>query len=551
MFYRIGRGLRNIKRLRQILLIFTKYGFRDIIDRLPIRMPYKVKKVLLKGTRAERLRLALEELGPTFIKFGQLLSVRADILPKELISELSKLQNEVKPLPFDEVKRVVEAELKNPLTTLYHSFNYEPEASASLAQVHRAVTKDGNNVVVKVQRPGVKKIIETDLSIMELLANLIEREIRGARDYELVTRVKEVGKNLMAELNFINEGKAIERFRVNFREDKDIVIPEVYKEFSTNKVLTMERLEGIKITDVDALESAGLSRKEFTRKGADFILRQIFDYGYFHADPHPGNMLVSKDGKIILLDYGLIGTLDEETKENLASLLLAVIKRDAEKTTKLFTKLGVMKEEVDVKKVESDIREFIDKYYGVPLSKLSVSDIVNDIFEISRKYRMKIPRNLILLAKALSTVEGIANQLDPDFDMIAYLKPFGKKLIERKYSLRNILKQVKLVMESYSSLLKILPDDLILILSKIKEGKLKIEFEHRGLTKLILQFKSSAYKLVFSLIISSLIIGSSLIMLTNRGPFWFGYPSLGVIGFALAGLLGFGLLLSLLGSRKL
>lgn len=551
MFYRIGRGLRNIKRLRQILLIFTKYGFRDIIDRLPIRMPYKVKKVLLKGTRAERLRLALEELGPTFIKFGQLLSVRADILPKELISELSKLQDEVKPLPFDEVKRVVEAELKNPLTTLYHSFNYEPEASASLAQVHRAVTKDGDNVVVKVQRPGVKKIIETDLSIMELLANLIEREIRGARDYELVTRVKEVGKNLMAELNFINEGKAIERFRINFREDKDIVIPEVYKEFSTNKVLTMERLEGIKITDVDALESAGLSRKEFTRKGADFILRQIFDYGYFHADPHPGNMLVSKDGKIILLDYGLIGTLDEETKENLASLLLAVIKRDAEKTTKLFTKLGVMKEEVDVKKVESDIREFIDKYYGVPLSKLSVSDIVNDIFEISRKYRMKIPRNLILLAKALSTVEGIANQLDPDFDMIAYLKPFGKKLIERKYSLRNILKQVKLVMESYSSLLKILPDDLILILSKIKEGKLKIEFEHRGLTKLILQFKSSAYKLVFSLIISSLIIGSSLIMLTNRGPFWFGYPSLGVIGFALAGLLGFGLLLSLLGSRKL
>lgn len=552
MFYkRIGKGLRNIRRLRQILVIFTKYGFRDIIDRLPIKIPYKVKKVLLKGTRAERLRLAIEELGPTFIKFGQLLSVRADILPKEIISELTKLQDEVRPLPFDEIKRVVESEFKKPISEFYRSFSNEPDASASLSQVHRAVTNEGNGVVVKVQRPGVREIIETDLSIMELLANLIEREIRAVREYEPVSRVREVGKNLMAELNFINEGRAIDRFRTNFKDDKDILIPEVYWELSTNKVLTMERLKGIKITDVDALDKAGLSRKEFTRRGADFILRQVFDYGYFHADPHPGNLLVSKDGKIILLDFGLIGILDEEMRETLADLLMAVVKKDTDRIAELFSQLGVMKEEVDIRGVKSDLRDFIDKYYGVPLSMLSVNDIVNDIFDISRRHRMKIPRNLILLAKSLSTVEGIAHQLDPDFDMIAYLKPFVKKIVERKYSLKNILKEATRVVESYGLLLKKLPDDLTSVLRKMREGKLRIEFEHRGLGNFTSRSERSVNRLSFSFIVAALIIGSSLIILSNKGPFLFGLPALGIIGFIVAGLFGLSLLIALLRSGRL
>ncbi|MCK4575472.1 AarF/ABC1/UbiB kinase family protein, partial [candidate division WOR-3 bacterium] len=505
----------------------------------------------LKGTRAKRLRLAIEELGPTFIKFGQLLSVRADILPKELISELTKLQDEVNPLPFDEIKKVVEKELKNPISTLYGSFTHKPEASASLAQVHRAVTKEDKTVVVKVQRPGVREIIETDLSIMELLANLIEREIRGARDYELVTRVQEIGKNLLAELNFANEGRAIDRFRTNFKDDDDILIPEVYWELTTDKVLTMERLEGMKITNVEALDRAGLSRKEFTEKGANFILRQVFDFGYFHADPHPGNMLVSKDGKIILLDFGLIGSLDDEMVENLANLVTAVVKRDIERITELFVKLGVMKEDVDIRGVKSDLFDFIDRYYGIPLSRLSVNEIVNDIFETSRKYRMKIPRNLILLAKALSTVEGIAHQLDPDFNMIAHLKPFTKKIIERKYSLKNILREASRIVESYSILLRKLPGDITLILKNIKDGKLKIEFEHRGLKNFISKSERSANRLSFSFIIAALIVGSSLIMLSNKGPFLLGFPALGIIGFVIAGIFGLGLVISLLRSGKL
>jgi ubiquinone biosynthesis protein len=552
MFYRkLGKGLRNLKRLRHILLVFAKYGFRDIIDRLPIKIPHKIKKELLKGTRAKRLRLAIEELGPTFIKFGQLLSVRADIIPKDIVSELTKLQDEVKPLPFDVIKKVIEEELKNPIETLYGSFDREPMASASLSQVHRAITKEGKRVAVKVQRPDVRGIIETDLSITELLANLIEREIKGAKDYELVTRVQEIGRNLQAELDFTNEGKSIDRFRTNFKDDESILIPEVYWELSTDNVLTMEKLDGMKITDIDALDKAGFSAKQFTKKGADFILSQVFNFGYFHADPHPGNLLVSKDGKIILLDFGLIGTLDNEMRENLANLLLAVIKKDTERITELFVKLGVMKEEEDIKDVKSDLRDFIDRYYGIPLSRLSINDIVNDSFEISRKYRMRIPRNLILLAKALSTVEGIAHQLDPTFDMIAHLKPFTKKLIERKYSVRSFLKEASRLLESYSMLLKKLPGDLTLILKKMKEGKLKIEFEHRGLTDLISKSERSANRLSFSFIIAALIVGSSLIMLSNRGPFLFGFPAFGIIGYVVAGLFGLGLVISLLRSGKL
>ncbi|MCK4584500.1 AarF/ABC1/UbiB kinase family protein, partial [candidate division WOR-3 bacterium] len=276
-----------------------------------------------------------------------------------------------------------------------------------------------------------------------------------------------------------------------------------------------------------------------------------FDFGYFHADPHPGNMLVSKDGKIILLDFGLIGSLDDEMLENLANLVTAVVKKNIERIAELFTKLGVMKEDVNIRGVKSDLRDFIDRYYGIPLSRLSVNDIVNDIFEISRKYRMKIPRNLILLAKALSTVEGIAHQLDPDFDMISHLRPFAKKLIEREYSLKNIFREVLRVVESYSILLKKLPGDLTLILRKMREGKLKIEFEHRGLKNFISKSERSANRLSFSFIIAALIVGSSLIMLSNRGPFLLGFPALGIIGFVIAGLLGLGLVISLLRSGKL
>ena len=551
---RIDRRIKNARRIQQILTIFAKYGFRDIINRIPIArkiIPSKMYEKFLRKSSAERLRLALEELGPTFIKFGQLLSVRADILPPHFIFELSKLQDEVSPLPFETIKKIIEEELKLPIDKLFSSFDRKPIASASLAQVHRAVTKEGDKVVVKVQRPKVKEVVYTDLSIMETIAGWIEREIREAREYEPLAKVKEIGGNLKSELNFTNEGRAVDQFRKNFKDDETILIPKVYWNLSTSKILTLEYIEHIKITDIELLEKAGISRRELIQRGVDFILKQVFEHGFFHADPHPGNIGVTTDGKIVLIDFGLTGRLDDEMRDRLSQFMIAGVNKDIDMIMNVFEEFGVIKEEQDIRGLRSDLKVFLDKYYGVSLEGIEIRDIIDDTFEISRKYGLKFPRDLILLTKALSTVEGIAHQIDPKFDIIEYLKPYVNKLAERKYSPERLFKIATEVLTAYANLFKDLPGELTPILRKIREGRLKVEFQHKGLENLILQTERSTNRLSFSLIIAALIVGSSLIIQASKEPFLFGFPVFGIFGFGIAGLLGLWLIIAMIRSRKL
>jgi ubiquinone biosynthesis protein len=550
----INRGLRNIRRARRIIGVFAKYGFRDVIDRLPVArklIPHRIRTSFLKKSRAERLRLALEELGPAFVKFGQLLSVRADMLPPDFVQELSRLQDRVPPLPFAQIKEVVETELKAPMETLFRTFDEEPIASASLAQVHGAVLEGGDEVVVKIQRPNVKRIIDTDLSIMETIAGWVEREIRETREYEPLAKVREIGRNLKSELNFTNEGRSIDRFRVNFGDDESILIPEVYWNFSNSKVLTLRRVECTKITDSDVEEKTGLSRKEIALKGMEFVFEQIFVHRFFHADPHPGNMLLTSEGKIVLLDFGLTGTLDDELVESLTSLLVAAVNKDVSGIISVLTQLEVVGEEVDTRELRSDLRGFVERYHGVPLARIEMRNIADETFEISRRHRMRFPRDLLLLAKTLSTLEGIVHQLDPEFDIIEHLKLFAEQLIKRGASPGRLLKVATRIFSTYLLLLKELPGDLVPILRKIRQGKLKVEFEHRGLDNLISQAERSTNRLSISLIIAALIVGSSLIMQTSRGPLLFGVPVLGGIGFVIAGILGIGLIVAMLRSRRL
>lgn len=544
----IDKRLKNIKRIRQILAVFAKYGFKDIIDRIPVArkiVPHKIQILFPRQSSAERLWLTLEELGPTFVKFGQLLSVRADILPPDFIYELSKLQDEVSPLPFGPIKKVVEDELKRSIETVFRRFDERPIASASLAQVHRAITKQGNEVVVKVQRPNIKQIIDTDLSITETLAGWVEREIEEAREYELVLKVREFARNLKFELNFTDEGRAVDRFRVNFRDDKSIIIPEVYWDLSTSKVLTLEYIEGRKITDPDILVKTGISQKEIVQRVVDFIFKQIFAYGFFHADPHPGNILVTMDGKIGLLDFGLTGSLDDELIENLASILTAGIRKDIPGLVNVLIEIGIVKEEINTREMRSDLRAFIDRYYGVSLAGIEVRNVIDEAFEISRRYRMRFPQDLVLLGKALSTVEGIAHKIDPEFNIIERLEPSVKQLIRRRYNLKQLLKVANRLLASYGLLFKNFANDLVPILKKIREGKLKVEFEHKGLENLISQAERSTNRLSFSLIIAALIIGSSLIIQTSR------FLVLGILGFIIAGILGIGLVIAMLRARRL
>ncbi len=544
----VNRGLKNIRRLRQIIGVFIKYGFKDIVYRLPRArsfIPSRIQSRFLRGSSAERLRLALQELGPTFIKLGQILSVRTDIFPEEFLKELSRLQDEVESIPFKEVRGVIEKELNAPITTLFTSFGQKAIASASLAQVHRATTKENNKVVVKVQRPTVKEIIETDLSILEAIAGWIEKEIQESRSYEPLSLTKELKRNLISELRFTEEGRAIDRFSHNFKDDDSVVIPQVFWELSTSKVLTMEYIKGIKITDPSVPKKTGLSKKDVVQRGTDFVFKQIFEHRFFHADPHPGNILITKDGKIALLDFGLTGTLDDETLDLLGELLIAGNSKNVNRIMEAFMELGIAKEKVNKRELKSDLHSFVDKYYGMTLSQIYLKDFFNDSFKITRKYGLKMPRGLLLLGKTVSTLEGVVLQLDPEFNIIEELKPYISHLIKQRYSLKHLLGNAAKILRAYYSLLKKLPDDLTSILREIRDGTLKVEFEHRGLENLIFHGERSANRLSLSLIIAALIVGSALILQTGK------LFLLGVLGFTVAGIFGVGLIISVLRSRRL
>ncbi len=546
MLKRIVKSVRNLKRVHYILFVFAKYGFRDIVERLPVRIRYKGKEI--KGTRAERLRMAIEELGPTFIKIGQILSLRPDLLPEDFIVELSKLQERVKPVPFEEIKDVIEKEFKMSISDIFPVFEKQPHATASLAQVHRAKIKEGVEVVVKVQRPKARNMIESDFSIIRRIAEMLEKRFNVVKEFDVVGKIEEIGKNLLEELDFIKEGKSIERFKNYFKNDENVIIPSVYWEYTTGRVLTMERVEGINVKDIDRVS---ISRKEIARRIADFFFTQIFDYGYFHADPHPGNIMLSPDGRIILLDFGLIGRIDETSRDILSALLIAIVEKDVNKTVEIFLNLGVIGKETDIGEIKEAIKDLMDRYYGIPLSRISIKRVANEIFDITRRYKMKMPRNFVLLAKSLSTLEGVIHQVYPEFEIIECLKVYAFKLLERRYNLEAVLRKTEEIVSSYGKFLEKFPEDVRKILEKLKEGKLKMEMEHKGLEAIASRIERALNRLSFSLIMASIVIGSSLIVLSNRGPFLFNLPAFGIIGFILAGLSGFGLLITLLRSRRL
>ncbi|MEA1912657.1 MAG: AarF/ABC1/UbiB kinase family protein [candidate division WOR-3 bacterium] len=542
-----SRRLKNIQRVRKIIGVFVKYGFRDLIYRLPQArrlIPSKVRSRILKGSSAERLRLALEELGGTFVKSGQILSVRTDILSEDFTLELSKLQDEVEPIPYDEVKDVIQDELNAPISELFTSFKKESIAAASLAQVHQATTVEDEKVVVKVQRPNVKETLESDLSILKTISRWVENEIPETRQYEPMALAEELERNLKREVRFTEEGRSMDRFRENFRFDDSVVIPKVYWDLTAEKVLTMQYIEGQKITNPSVPEKIGISKKEIVKKGVDFVFEQIFNHHFFHADPHPGNLLITNDGKISMLDFGLMGKLDDETMEILSDLMIAGTQKNVDRIMETLLELEVTEREVNKRELRSDIRFFLDKYYGISLHKIDTKDVSDDLFRIARKYGLKIPRDLVLLAKTLSTLEGVVNQLDPEFNIIEELKPHVESLIRKRYDLLKLLGDLKKILRSYFLFLKKLPDDLTTILRRAKDGSITVKFEHRGLGELIVHSEKSANRLSLSLIIAALIVGSALIIQTGK------LFTFGIVGFVITGILGMGLIIAALRSGR-
>lgn len=549
------RNLRKLKRSRQIMGVAVKYGLDYFIDRSKINLLIKIRKrpkdyQLL--TLPERLRLALEELGPTFIKFGQILSTRPDFLPPTFIKELEKLQDNVPPFDSFQAQEIVRQALNKPLDKLFKEFRTKPIAAASLSQVHKATLLNGEIVAVKIQRPNIKETIELDLNILEDLAGLLENRFHNGWVYRPKLMIEEFKKAIRRELDFTKEARNFEKFRINFKDIDYIKVPKIYWEMTTTKVLTMEFIKGTKVNEIVQKKYKDVFKpKEVAKRGAEIILKQVLEDGFFHADPHPGNIFIQPPATIIMLDVGQIGYLDEKTIIDGAKLLQAVINKNLDQSIRSFENLGVITKEFDKNLFRQDLKELLDRYLEVPLKNLEISKIFQDILEVIMRHNLTLPTNLTLMIKAFSMIESTGRQLDPDFNMVLVAKPFVKKLLRKRFTSQELLKKSGILFQESAEFIERLPRDSIDIFRKLKEGRLKFNFEHRGLEKFTQEIDRSTNRLSFSLIIASLIIGSSIVLQQQAGPFIFGYSAIGIIGYLFASFLGLGLVISILRSGKL
>jgi ubiquinone biosynthesis protein len=549
----------DLRRYRQILGILVRYGFGDLIGRTRViyRLRWHTRAAKKRAGLAadlstpDRLRLAFEELGPTFIKFGQILSCRPDLLPPEFIKQMSKLQDCVPPFPREEARALIEADLGRPLAEIFQSMDDEPVAAASLAQVYRARTMTGDEVAVKVQRPGIEAVIGADIRILHELAALAERHISDARYYEPTRIVDEFARTINRELDFAREGRNIERFGQYFAMDKTVRIPRVHWDCTAHRVLTTEYIKGIKVSDTEQIDAAGLDRKTIAVNGANLILKEVFEHHFFHADPHPGNIFVLENNVIAPVDFGMTGTIDEETADRIGALLSAIVTRDLNVVIDLLVTIGNEEVPVDRKALKADLTDLFDQYYGVPLKDVSIKRAMDEHMGIIRKYRLRPPADLTMMARALLLSEGVARMLCPEFNIVEYARPYARKVLTRGLDPARELREFAKTARDGVGLAKQMPRDVREILSKIRKDKIAVSIEHRGLERFITELDRSSNRLSFAVVIAALIVGSSIIFQTGVGPALFGYPLLGLVGFLLASILGMWLLVGIIRSGRL
>lgn len=551
----IGRTYRHIQRYRQILTVLFRYGFGDLLDTLKIEqyieiglkiLSKKRREKIEKLTRAERIRMALEELGPTFIKLGQILSTRPDLIPLEYIEELSRLQDNVPPFPFEDVREIFKSETGKFPEEVFRHFEKVPLAAASIGQVHRAQLRDGQEVVVKVQRPGIKRIVEVDLEIMLHLAGLMERHLEELEGYRPSRIVEEFAHSLAKEINYNIEASHVEHFARQFAGDETICVPKVFREIITERILTMEYIDGIKISDLDLLRQKGFDLKEIAKRGSDLIMKQVFVYGFFHADPHPGNVFVLPDNVICYLDFGMMGRITYEDKEDFANLVMQLVQKDEKKLVRALLKLTYYDEEPDMNKLERDLVEFVDRHLYRPLKELEIGTLLQQIFEILARHGLYLKSDLFLMMKALSTVEGVGMVLDPDYQIIEHAEPFVRRFQWGRFNPKKIAVDAIESGTEILHLLREIPGELEEILKQARKGKIKIEFEHRGLSPMLSTLDRTSNRIAFAIVLASLVVGSSLVVLSDIPPKWNEIPIIGLAGFVVAGLMGFWLLVSIM-----
>ena len=556
----IGRTYRNLNRYRQILAVLLKYGFDDIIELLRIDQYIEIGLKMLKRGRGEgevrhsravRLRMAIEELGPTFIKMGQILSTRPDLVPVDFIQELARLQDEVPAFAIAEVRRIVHKETGASIDELFDEFDSAPLASASIGQVHRARLKEGDAVAVKIQRPGIRRTVEIDLEIMLHLATLAERHIEELAHHRPIRIVEEFARTIEKEMDYRLEATSMERVSRAFLRDETVYIPKVYRELTTQRVLTTEFVDGIKVSMLERLDEAGYDRQLITRRGADILLTQIFEHGFFHADPHPGNLFVLPGNVVCLLDFGMMGTVDRNTREAFVELVDAVVRRDEQRTTRVLLKLTLWDDEPDLRLLGKDVADFLGEYLYRPLKDIEIGKLLQHMLELVARHQLRIPPELFLMLKAISTVEGVGLALDPTFDMIAHAEPFIRKVKLSRFGPKRLASDAMSIAAQYMDFIEEFPKDLLEITRNIRQKKFTFMLELKNMENMLSTHDQISNRISFSIIIAALIIGSALIVISKTPPLFYDISLIGIIGFLTAAILGIWLLVAIIKKGKL
>ncbi|TXH81715.1 MAG: 2-polyprenylphenol 6-hydroxylase [Pseudoxanthomonas sp.] len=547
--------VRDLGRLQEIAGVLIRYGFGDMVRRIGMSaalertgrmLHWDDPEAMAHMAPPERVRCALQDLGPTFVKLGQVMATRVDLLTPEWTTELGKLQNAVPALPFAQVRPQLVEDLGADPEAVFERLEEAPLAAASLAQTHRAWLADGSAVVLKVRRPGIRDTVEADLRLMARLAEIVEERAPDLRRYHPAEVVQQFSASLRRELDFAAEGRNAERIAANFAGHDEVVVPRVYWEWTSERLNVQECLQGIAGTDLAAVDAAGLDRAQLAATGAGIVLKMVLEDGFFHADPHPGNIFYLPDGRIGVIDFGMVGRVSEQRRFQIVQLLHGLVERESAPVADVLMEWGEGGGEVDEARLQADVGAFVDQYRGVPLKDLHMGLMLTDVTTILRDNGLSLPPDLALMIKAFLTLEGMGRQLDPDFDMAGAARPFLQRVVLQRYSPRTLLKRGRRTALDAMELVGDLPRELRRLLRTARRGRLHMQVEVTSLKAFGEQVDHAANRLTMGVITAALVVGSSIVMNSAGGGVssrWL--LALGVLGFVGAGLIGLWILLSI------
>lgn len=557
MVINLSKQYRHLQRYRQIAEILLKNGLGFLVDWLDLAkfLPFKKRfgkddGDLNRKNLARRIRHVLQELGPTYIKLGQILSTRADILPPQYIKELRLLQDKAPSVPFSEIRKILIAEVGENFADIFREIDPEPQAAASIAQTHHAVLDDGTDVILKIQRPGIEEKISIDLEILHNLVLLAEDRGLFPGFIKPSRIINEFRESLKKELNFQREIANIKKFRDNFKKDKHIIVPRVYEDLSTSRLIVMEEIKGIKLNELEETGVTGVDRSFLASLGARSLMKQVLIDGFFHADPHPGNIFIVDSDKLAYIDFGMMGQLTQEDRDKLSILFIAILKRDIDIIVDLLLEIGLIDENINLRKFKLGIQDLLNRYYGVNLADIKFMAVIDDIQRLLYNFHIRMPEEFFLLFRAIGVSEGVGFMLDPDFNIVEVGKDFIRGLLLDKLKPENLVERAIDGLWALRKSTRGLPEKFARLLSKLVDDDFTIKFKHVNLEGLINKIDIVSNRLAISMIISALVIGSSMILQTNMKPLVFGIPVLGFLGYIIAGVMGLWLVIAIFRSGR-